>query len=101
MEYLYSDGELYYFMDNDTYEQVPLNHGQVEEALNYIKENMPVTIKFFKGVAFSVEPPNFVELQVAETDPALRAIRRRLATNPRFSKRAQRSWCRCLSIRAK
>ncbi len=72
MEYLYSDGELYYFMDKETYEQIPLNHGQVEDALNYIKENMPVTIKFFKGQAFSVEPPNFVELQVTETDPGFK-----------------------------
>ena len=72
MEYLYSDGELYYFMDNESYEQLPLNHSQVEDALNYIKENMPVTIRFFKGVAFSVEPPNFVELEVAETDPGFK-----------------------------
>ena len=72
MEYLYGDGELYYFMDQETYEQIPLNHGQVEDALNYIKENMPVTIKFFKGQAFSVEPPNFVELQVTETDPGFK-----------------------------
>ncbi len=72
MEYLYSDGELYYFMDKESYEQIPLNHGQVEDAMNYVKENMPVTIKFFKGVAFSVEPPNFVELQVTETDPGFK-----------------------------
>lgn len=69
MEYLYSDGELYYFMDNETYEQLPLNHAQVEDALQFIKENMIVTIKFFKGAAFSVEPPNFVVLQITETEP--------------------------------
>jgi len=72
MEYLYSDGELYYFMDNESYEQIPLNHGQVEDALNYIKENMTATVRFFKGVAFSVEPPNFVVLRVAETDPGFK-----------------------------
>lgn len=72
MEYLYSDGELYYFMDNESYEQIPLNHSQVEDALNYIKENMPVTIRFFKGEAFSVDPPNFVELIVSETDPGFK-----------------------------
>ena len=72
MEYLYSDGELYYFMDQETYEQIPLNHSQVEDALNYVKENMPVTIKFFKGEAFSVEPPNFVELVVTETEPGFK-----------------------------
>ena len=72
MEYLYSDGELYYFMDKETYEQIPLNHSQVEDALNYIKENMPVTIKFFKEVAFSVEPPNFVELEITDADPGFK-----------------------------
>jgi elongation factor P len=72
MEYLYSDGELYYFMDQETYEQIPLGLGQVEDALNYIKENMTVTVKFFKGAAFSVEPPNFVELEVTETEPGFK-----------------------------
>lgn len=72
MEYLYSDGELYYFMDTETYEQLPLNLDKVEDALPYIKENMRVTMKFFKGEAFSVEPPNFVELQVAETEPGFK-----------------------------
>ncbi len=72
MEYLYSDGELYYFMDQESFEQMPLNHDQVEDALNYIKENMTVTVKFFKGAAFSVEPPNFVELQITETEPGFK-----------------------------
>ena len=49
MQYLYSDGELYYFMDNETYEQLPLNHSQVEDAIMYVKENMNVTVRFFKG----------------------------------------------------
>jgi len=72
MQYLYSDGELYYFMDTETYDQLPLNLDKVEEALPYIKENMNVTIKFFKGEAFSVDPPNFVELEVTETDPGFK-----------------------------
>ena len=69
MEYLYSDGELYYFMDPETYEQVPLNKGQVEDALQYMTENMQATIKFYKGEAFSVEPPNFVTLLVTVCEP--------------------------------
>ena len=72
MQYLYNDGQLYYFMDSETYEQLPLNHDTVEEALPYMKENMTVTIKFFKDSAFSVEPPNFVELQIVETDPGFK-----------------------------
>ena len=72
MQYLYSDGELFYFMDNETFEQLPLNKSQVEDALNYIKENDTATIKFFKGEAFSVDPPNFVTLEITETDPGFK-----------------------------
>ena len=71
MEYLYNDGEFYYFMDVDTYEQIPLNHSQVEDALNFVKENMNVTMKFFQGAPFSVEPPNFVELKITVCEPAV------------------------------
>jgi elongation factor P len=72
MQYLYSDGELYFFMDTETYEQIPLNHEQVEDAINYIVENQNVSIRFYKGSAFSVEAPNFVELTVTETEPGFR-----------------------------
>jgi len=72
MQYLYNDGELYYFMDTETYEQLPLNHDSVEEAINFITENMNVTVSFFKGQAFSVDAPNFVTLTVAETDPGFK-----------------------------
>lgn len=72
MQYLYNDGELYYFMDTETYEQIPLNYDKVEDAIKYIKENMVVTVKFYKGEAFSVEPPTFVELEVVETEPGFR-----------------------------
>lgn len=72
MEYLYSDGELYYFMDNETYEQLPLNKEQVEDALLFLKENDTATIKFFKGAAFSVEPNNFVELKIVSAEPGVK-----------------------------
>lgn len=72
MQYLYSDGELYHFMDTESYEQLPLNLEKVEDALPYMKENMNVTIKFFKGEAFAVEPPNFVEMEVTETEPGFK-----------------------------
>ncbi len=72
MEYLYNDGNLYYFMDTEDYSQLPLNYDQVESALNYIKENMQVTIKFYKGEAFSVEPPNFVELLITHSEPGFK-----------------------------
>ena len=69
MEYLYNDSGLYYFMDPETYEQLPLNQSLVEDALAFIKENMTCTVQFYNGSAFSVEPPNFVELEITETDP--------------------------------
>ncbi len=72
MQYLYSDGELYYFMDVETYEQIPLNHDQVEEAINFIVENENVKVRFFKDAPFSVEAPNFVELTVTETEPGFK-----------------------------
>ncbi|MEG2018631.1 MAG: elongation factor P, partial [Clostridium sp.] len=69
MQYLYSDGELYYFMDQETYEQIPLNYEKVEEAIKFLKENMFAVIKFYKGDAFSVEAPNFVELAITACEP--------------------------------
>ena len=72
MQYLYSDGELYYFMDQETYEQIPLNYEKVEEAIKFLKENMFAIIKFYKGEAFSVEAPNFVELQITHCEPGVK-----------------------------
>ena len=69
MQYLYNDEELYYFMDNETYEQMPLNKEQIGDALKFIKENMTCKILSFKGKVFAVEPPMFVELEVIYTEP--------------------------------
>ena len=72
MQYLYNDGELYYFMDQDTYDQVPLTAELVAEAVKYIRENDMATVKFYKGNAFDVEAPNFVDLLVTETEPGVK-----------------------------
>ncbi len=72
MQYLYNDGELYYFMDTESFEQLPLNHSEVEDSIDFITENMNVNIRFYKGKAFSVEAPNFVELTVTETEPGFK-----------------------------
>ena len=72
MQYLYSDGELYHFMDNETFEQFPLTFEQVEGAIKYIKENDNATIKFYKGKCFSVEAPTFVILAISETEPGIK-----------------------------
>ena len=69
MQYLYNDGDLYYFMDNRTYEQIPLSKTDLGETLKYLKENMGTTILSFKGKIFAVEPPTFVELEVTYTEP--------------------------------
>ena len=82
MQYLYSDGELYYFMDQETYEQIPLNYEKVEEAIKFIKENMFAVIKFYKGEAFSVEAPNFVELLITQADPGVKGNTATGATKP-------------------
>nr|MCR4668115.1 elongation factor P [Clostridia bacterium] len=72
MQYLYNDGEFYYFMDPENYEQIPLSYDQVEDAIKYLKENDEATIKFFKEKAFQVEAPNFVNLTVVETEPGVK-----------------------------
>ncbi len=72
MQYLYSDGELYHFMDNETYEQIPLTADIVQDAIKYIRENDSATVKFYKGSCFSIEPPNFVELKVIEAEPGVK-----------------------------
>ncbi len=72
MQYLYSDGELYYFMDNETYDQIPLTHEQVEDAIIYLKENDNATLKFYKGKVFQVEAPNFVVLEITESEPGIK-----------------------------
>lgn len=82
MEYLYQDGDLYYFMDQETYEQIPLNSSQLGDALKFVKENMLVKILSYKGNVFGVEPPNFVELQVTATEPGFKGDTSTGATKP-------------------
>ena len=72
MQYLYNDGDLYYFMDPETYDQVPLPFDQVEDAIKFMRENDEATIKFYKGNAFLVEADNFVNLKVIETEPGVK-----------------------------
>jgi elongation factor P len=72
MQYVYNDGDLYYFMDLETFEQIPLNREQVEDAIPYVKESSNITMRFIKGAPFSVTPPNFVELEVTDTEPGFK-----------------------------
>ena len=82
MQYLYGEDNIYYFMDMETYEQIPLNKSQVEEALKFITENMNVTIQFYKGEAFSVVPPNFVELTIVECEPGIQGDTSKAGNKP-------------------
>ncbi len=82
MEYLYEDSGLFYFMDQETYEQMPLSADQLGDALKFVKENMVVTILSYKGSVFSVEPPNFVELEVIETEPGIKGNTASNVTKP-------------------
>ena len=72
MQYLYSDGELYYFMNQENFEQVPLNKDQLGDALNYLKEGNSVEMTTYKGEIIGVEMPITVELEIIETDPGFK-----------------------------
>ena len=82
MQYLYSDGDLYYFMDMETYEQQPIDKSKLGPAFQFVKENMEVKVLSYKGNVFGVEPPNFVELEVTETDPGFKGDTATNATKP-------------------
>ncbi|MBR6238329.1 MAG: elongation factor P [Lachnospiraceae bacterium] len=82
MQYLYNDGDLYYFMDQETYEQVALNQDAVGDALKFVKENEVCKVCSHKGEVFSVEPPLFVELVITETEPGFKGDTATGATKP-------------------
>ena len=72
MEYLYEDGDLYYFMDPETYEQMPISGSIMNDSFKFAKENMICKVLSYKGNVFGVEAPNFVELKVEKTDPGFK-----------------------------
>lgn len=82
MQYLYNDGQLYYFMDPENFEQIGIEYEAVEEAIKYVRENDTVQIKFYEGKPFSVDAPNFVELIVTETEPAIKGDTATNVTKP-------------------
>ncbi len=82
MQYLYADGDLYYFMDVETYDQLPLNSNQLGDSLEFVKENEIVQILSYKGDIFGVEPPNFVVLEITHTEPGFAGNTANGATKP-------------------
>ncbi len=82
MQYLYNEDGIYYFMDMETYDQIPLNYDQVQEAMKYVIENMMVSIQFYKGKAFSVLPPMFVELNIVDCEPGIQGDTSKAGNKP-------------------
>ena len=82
MQYLYTDGELYHFMDVENYEQIALNEDAIGDSLKFVKENEMVKICSHKGNVFAVEPPLFVELQITDTEPGFKGDTAQGATKP-------------------
>ena len=82
MQYSYNDGDLYYFMDMETYEQLPINSSVLGDNFKFVKEEMLCTVLSYKGNVFGVEPPNFVDLVVTKTDPGFKGDTATNATKP-------------------
>ena len=80
--YLYADGDLYNFMDAETYEQIALSKDDIGDALKFVKENEMVKMCSHNGSVFAVEPPLFVELQITETEPGFKGDTATGATKP-------------------
>ena len=82
MQYLYNEGDLYYFMDNETYEQIPISKDTLGDDFRFVKENENVKVLSYKGSVFAVEPPLFVELEITETEPGVKGNTATGATKP-------------------
>ena len=82
MQYSYNADGIYYFMDMETFDMLPLNYDVVEEAMQFVKEEMMVTIQLYKGEAFSVVAPNFVELEVTVAEPAIQGDTSKAGNKP-------------------
>lgn len=82
MEYSYNDGGIYYFMDMETYEMTAINESDLSDGFKFVKENEECTILSYNGKVFSVEPPNFVELTITQTDPGFKGDTATNVTKP-------------------
>ena len=82
MAYSYNDGDLYYFMDMETYDMLPVNKSVLGDNFKFVKENMSCKIMSYKGSVFGVEPPNFVDLEVTETEPGIKGDTATNVTKP-------------------
>lgn len=82
MQYLYNDGDLYYFMNNETYDQIAIDKETVGDSLKFVKENEVVKVCSYNGSVFAIEAPLFVELEITETEPGFKGDTAQGATKP-------------------
>ena len=82
MEYSYNDGDLYYFMDQETFDMVPLNRDLLGDAFRFVKENTVCKVLSYKGTVFGLEAPNFMDLEVTETEPGFKGDTATNVTKP-------------------
>jgi elongation factor P len=82
MQYLYSDGDLYNFMDTESYEQIAVNQDIVGDSLKFVKENEMCKVNSYNGNVFAIEPPLFVELEITDTEPGFKGDTATGATKP-------------------
>lgn len=82
MQYLYSDGDLFHFMNVETYDQIALSQEDIGDALKFVKENEMVKVCSYNGNVFAVEPPLFVELEITDTEPGFKGDTAQAATKP-------------------
>ena len=82
MQYSYVDGNLYYFMDNETFEQIPVDSEDVGDSLKFVKEGTDVTLKSYQGKVFAIDPPTTVELLITESEPGVKGNTATGATKP-------------------
>lgn len=82
MQFLYQDGDLFFFMDTETYEQEPIDKKNLDDNFKFVLENMEVKVLSYKGVVFGVEPPFFVELTITQTDPGVKGDTATNTTKP-------------------
>ena len=82
MQYLYNDGDLYYFMDKETFEQEPINEKVLGDSFRFVMENMDCKVLAYKGKVYGVEPPSFVELEITQTDPGFKGDTATNVTKP-------------------
>ncbi len=82
MEYLYSGDGVFHFMDNETYEQVELHEANIGDAANWLSENLPIEMLFHNGKPLSIDLPNFVELEIVQTEPGVKGDTKSNASKP-------------------